>query len=196
MLMLHQTGRRAEPPFADAAALQPRGEGTSDDFLSWFNYQRLFQINTWGHLALVAAFVAFQLVPYLVSTAFKIMRAVSGVGSRPASNPDGAAEKTFQDALKDGDIAVRTCIDLMHAQFMHIVVHQYSVYNYMLRLSLRPSTHTAGEPAGVETATALVSYVLQARALQMANQPLPSSCATCAALGVSGYSHRSCLVCK
>lgn len=104
----------AETPFAEAAALKPRDEGSSDTFLSWFNYQRLFQFNTWGHLALIAAFVLFQLVPFIISTVFSIVRAVSGIPVQPTKSPDDTNSKTFQQAIADGDIAVRTFMLLMH----------------------------------------------------------------------------------
>jgi hypothetical protein len=78
--------------------------------MDWFNYQRLFQFNTWGQLALLAAFVLFQFVPFVISTIFSLLRAISGMPARPTSSPDDIHSKTFQQALADGDIRVRGCI--------------------------------------------------------------------------------------
>jgi hypothetical protein len=96
----------ADTPFAELATLKPRTEGSSQDFLTWFNYQRIFQFNTWGHLALVAAFLVFELVPTVVGTLLKILRLLLGGGAKAVActEEDG---KTFQQALEDGAIRVR-----------------------------------------------------------------------------------------
>ena len=88
----------------------PREDGSSDDFMTWFNFQRLFQFNTWGHLALIISFVIFQLVPFILATVFSFLRAISGVPTRPTEAADDAVSKTFQQALSDGDISVRRSI--------------------------------------------------------------------------------------
>lgn len=98
----------ADTSFAEEAALKPREDGSSDDFMTWFNFQRLFQFNTWGHLALVISFVVFQLVPFILATVFSFLRAISGVPTRPTEAADDAVSKTFQQALSDGDISVRS----------------------------------------------------------------------------------------
>jgi hypothetical protein len=107
----HGAHASADLPYAEAAALMKGdGQGSTADFFVWFNYPRLFQFNTWGHLALLAAFVLFQLVPFLFSTVFSIMHVISGVSSSPICSTDAARNKPFAEALAEGNISVRTCM--------------------------------------------------------------------------------------
>lgn len=88
------------------AALAPRTEGSSQSFFTWFNYKRMFQFNTWGHLVLIALFLALELIPALLGSLIKILRLLLGTKCKAAVLSLDEGGKTFQQAIEDGTIRV------------------------------------------------------------------------------------------
>lgn len=93
--------------FAELAALKSGADDASDSFVAWFQWQRVFQVNTWGHVALGALLIVVDALPILLAFLRKLGRLFSGTRTPVGELPTPCTPLTFVQAATAGVFQVR-----------------------------------------------------------------------------------------
>lgn len=78
-----------------------------DGAAGWLQWQRIFQISTWAHCAILAGLIAFQAAPATLRIVARVIFLVTGHGRRAVMTLAEDARISFPDALERGLLQVR-----------------------------------------------------------------------------------------
>ena len=101
---------------------------SSETFLEWFQWRRVFVVTTWCHLALVAIFIVLELLPRVWKVVRKFARLFRGRRTRVGDLPPAETPLTFEDAMNAGKFKVRWIAVLVHYCSLHVCKHLRSAH--------------------------------------------------------------------
>lgn len=101
----------------------PHGRARTLSRVRLCRYERIFQVATWGHCALLLAFLLREAVPAAIGAAVKLLKVAAGL--RPTSRELHVLDEQipFMDALEGGTMRVRALRTWRHAWHACIVGH-------------------------------------------------------------------------
>eukprot|EP00892_Ulva_mutabilis_P009410 jgi/Ulvmu1/6841/UM031_0046.1 len=109
-------GQIANLDVAEKAALSSGADGSSESFVTWFRYERIFQVATWGHCALLLGFVLREAVPATLGSVLKILKLAAGLRPSAQDLVPVDADMPFMDAIQTGTMRGMTSYNVAHVE--------------------------------------------------------------------------------